>query len=229
MVAVPSPLKPEFEAITSAFRARHADVNVSLVGATPAQVAQDSLPVDLIAADALDALQPLASRLSPGERRHFASNPICLVVRPGAPELRLSSVASSWVQKVAIADGRSDSTGAATEAALGRLGIRRPIDPRLLYTASEQDSLEKLSRGEVDAAFALATDVAAWNARDGAARLQIADRYLDDPDARRRSRCSPERGGWPPRARSSTKCSTAKARRCSPRRGCSRPACRASN
>jgi len=81
-----------------------------------------------------------------------------------------------WVRKVAIGDSRSDLTGAAAEAAMGRLGIRRAIDPRLLYVGGGDDALRRVAKGEADVAFALSTDVVAWNAH-GDPQLQILDRY----------------------------------------------------
>jgi molybdate transport system substrate-binding protein len=185
IVAAPASLRAEFDAIVGAFKARHPDAAANVITATPAQIAQENLPVDVVAAEGPAALQALGPRVAPGDRRDFASNPLCLVVRANAAEVHFASLpASPWAHKVAIADGRSDPTGAASEAALGRLGLRRPLDAHLVYTANLADSLERLARGDVDVALARATDVAAWGAKAGAAPLKIADRYEDDPQAR---------------------------------------------
>jgi ABC-type molybdate transport system substrate-binding protein len=185
IVAVPASLRPEFDSIVAGFRTRHPDLTVSVVTATPSQVAEENLPVDLVAADSFDSMIGLIPRLIPGDRRDYAANPLCLVARAGAGDVRIRTLTvTPWVKKVGIADGRGDPTGAATEAALGRLGIYREVHDRLVYTGSEKEAIERLGRGELDVAFALATDVAQWNAKEGVAHLQLADRYVEDPRAR---------------------------------------------
>src|SRR3954469_3940735 len=109
IVAAPASLRPEFDAIVAGFRTPHPDQAVTVVSATPLQVIQDNLPVDVVAAETSDAMQPLLARLPLGDRRDFAANPLCLVVRAGANEVKLYSLGSTaWVKKVGIADGRGD-------------------------------------------------------------------------------------------------------------------------
>jgi len=182
--AVPATLRTEFDTIAASYRAHHPEVSLSVITATPTQISDENLPVDVVAAESADAMQVLVPRLNPADRREYAANPLSLVTRAGAAELRLRSMASApWVKKVAIADGRGDPTGAAAEAAMGRLGNRRELADRLVYTGNETLALEKLAHGEVDVAFALATDVAQWNAHEGNAKLQVADRLGEDPRA----------------------------------------------
>lgn len=185
VLAVPASLRPEFDSIVSQFKTRHPDVQVNVVTATPQQVADESLPADVVAAEGVDAIAPLAPRILPTERRDYAANPLCLVTRAGAAEVKLRTLSvTPWAKRIGIADGRSDPSGAAAEAAMGRLGIRRALADHLVYQASQQLALEKLAKGELDVAFALSTDVAQWNAKEGAAKVQIADRFTDDPRAR---------------------------------------------
>jgi ABC-type molybdate transport system substrate-binding protein len=104
-----------------------------------------------------------------------------LVPRAGAEPVRIDSlVETQWAQRIAIADPRGDASGALAEALFGRLGIRRAVDGKLVYVGRTRQVLERLSRGEVDVGFALASELVG----PAAAGLQIADRASDDRGAR---------------------------------------------
>jgi molybdate transport system substrate-binding protein len=180
VVVAPASLRGEFDGIAAAFKAHHPDVAISVITATPQQVAEQGLPVDVVATDSGAAMQPLEAKLHRGERRDFGANVLCLVARAGAGEARLETLATTpWVRKVALGDSRSDATAAQAEAAMGRLGIRRAIDSRLLYVGTGDEALKRVARGEADVGFALASEVAAWNAK-AETKLQILDRYSDE-------------------------------------------------
>jgi len=80
-----------------------------------------------------------------------------------------------------IADSRGEGAGAASEAALGRAGIRRAVDPKLAYVGTVKQALEQLVAGQADVTLAFASDLTA--APDPAA-LQIAEWVVDDPHLR---------------------------------------------
>src|SRR5581483_4586958 len=72
VLAVPASLRTEFDAVVAGFKTRHPDLQVNVITATPAQVAEENLPADVVAADGFDAMQPLQPRLIPNERRDYA-------------------------------------------------------------------------------------------------------------------------------------------------------------
>ncbi len=186
IVGAPASLREPFEGIVQAFKLRHPETSASLIFGAPAQLLESGVPLDVIAADSSDLLAPLAARLNPGERRDYASNPLCLVARSGAAEAHLKTLAvTPWVQKIGLADGRGgDSAGLGAEAALGRLGLRRALNERLSYMGTGTMVLEQLAKGALDVGFAFSADVGTYNAAHPEAPLQIADRVADDPHAR---------------------------------------------
>jgi ABC-type molybdate transport system substrate-binding protein len=177
-------LKAPVEAAAAALRAKQSDFAPALVFGAPTELVAAGTPIDLLIGDASDVLVALAGK--PAWQRDVASNPLCLVVRAAERnEARFKTLrnAGEWPLKVAMADSRGEGPGAAVEAALGRLGLRRGIDAKLLYAGGGDDVLAKLSRGEVDAALAFTGQVNAWNAAHAEGQLKIADR-ADDARAR---------------------------------------------
>ncbi|HZS37055.1 MAG TPA: substrate-binding domain-containing protein [Polyangia bacterium] len=169
IVAAPPSLKAPFDDVARAYQARHPGALVTISTAAPLELLTAGAPLDVIAAESSDALSPIAPRLT--ERRDFASNPLVLVERQGAPKVQARALGvTPWVQRIALGDGRADATGAAAEAALGRLGLRRELDARLMYTATTEQAIERVVDGRAELAFARASDLA------GRDNLQIAER-----------------------------------------------------
>lgn len=182
IVGAPASLRTEFEAIAAAFRARSPGntANVMFGGAT--ELVATGVPIDVIAADSGEGLDAVAGKLASGERRYYASNPLCLVTRAGAAEARLKTLPiTPWVQRLAIADSRGDPTGMAAEAALGRLGVRLALDKHLRYVSRGADVLSAVAKGEADAGLAFAADVAQFA---DAKALHVAERIADERRAR---------------------------------------------
>lgn len=167
LVAVPASLRAAFDQIARAYQARRPEAAITLTTAAPDELLRAGAPLDVIAAESPEALAALAPRLL--ERREYASNPLVLVARAGAPKLALASLPPA-VHKIAIGDGRSDPTGAAAEAALGRLGLRRALDARLDYVPRSELALARVAEGKDDAAIVRASELA------GLGGLQIAER-----------------------------------------------------
>ncbi len=169
IVGAPSSLRAPFEEIVRAYQARKPDRAASLMFGPVAELVASGVPFDLIATDDAEALAPIGARL--GERRDFAMNPLVLVARAASPPATWRTLGNAtWVEHLALADGRGDATGQLAEAALGRLGLRRILDGKLLYTAHAEQSLERLARGDAQLALVRASDLLG---HDG---LQIADR-----------------------------------------------------
>jgi ABC-type molybdate transport system substrate-binding protein len=177
-------LKAVVEAAAAALKNKQSDFAPALVFGAPTELVNAGTPVDLLIGDASDVLVAVGGK--PAWQREIASNPLCLVVRAGERnEARFKTLrnAGEFPLKVAMPDSRGEGPGAQVEAALGRLGLRRGIDAKLLYAGGGDDMLAKLSRGEVDAALAFAAQVTAWNTAHADTALRIADR-ADDARAR---------------------------------------------
>jgi molybdate transport system substrate-binding protein len=182
LIAAPSTLREAFEEVGTAYRAHHSNVVVNIVYGAPAELLDKGLPLDVVAVDSADGLEPIAGRVSP-YRRGYACNALLVVVRPDAPAdgLEVRNLASTaWVKRVALADPRGLPSGALAEAALGRLGLRRELSPKLLYVATPKQVIERVLSGKADAGFVLTTDLGPKPA------VKVAD-----DDVERQSACYP--------------------------------------
>jgi len=185
IVGVAPSLRSPFEAIVDAWKTRNPTPGASLAFGSAAELLASGAPVDLVCADADAGLAALGARAT--ERRYFGSNPIVLAVHgqpPPGKELTIKTLADGGARKIALGDSRSDATGAAAEAALGRLGLRRGLDGKLLYTAGGAATLEKVARGEADAALVLSSDLVVWNVAHPADPLIATDRLAEDTRTR---------------------------------------------
>jgi molybdate transport system substrate-binding protein len=185
LIGAPASLRAPFTEVASAFLARHPESPPRLVFGKAAELFQSGLTLDVIAADAEDGLTAFAGRLSPGDARAYASNPLVLVTRSGAPALRLATLpVTPWLDKLALADSRSVPSGRAAEAALGRLGIRRALNEKLLYLGAPDEVLRAIASGQAQAGLVFASELASAGDATAGSRLAIADRLPDDPHAR---------------------------------------------
>jgi molybdenum ABC transporter molybdate-binding protein len=176
VVAAPASLKGAFEEIAQAYRERHAGAQVVLTTAAPEELMQAGAPLDVIAGESPQSLAVVQARLV--ERRDYASNPLVLVEREGAPRITVKQIAQApWAQRLALADGRGDTTGAAAEATLGRLGVRRELDGRLLYVARAPQVIDSVLDGRAELGLVRGSDAV------GKSGLTIAERLAGD-DAR---------------------------------------------
>jgi molybdate transport system substrate-binding protein len=183
LVGAPASLRAPFEAIAKAFLVRHPESPARLAFGSAAELARSGVALDVVAADVADGLTPVAERILAGVRRDYASNPLVLVTRAGAPPVRLAALpVTPFVEKLARADSRSDPSGKAAEAALGRLAIRRAMNDKLAYLATPVEVLAALAQGQVQAGLVFASDLA--QAEGAEHRFTIADRLPDDPHAR---------------------------------------------
>jgi molybdenum ABC transporter molybdate-binding protein len=179
VVGAPPALRAVFDDVARAVTARHGG-QVSVVAGTVSELIASGVGFDVVASDEPDALLVFGARL--GERREWASNPLVLIARAGTPAVPLARVAiTPWVQRVAIADGRADATGAASEAWLGRAGVRRQIGAQLDYVAGPAQVLDAVTAGRAQLGIVRASDLArATDARG----FVVVDRAPDDTHAR---------------------------------------------
>jgi molybdate transport system substrate-binding protein len=177
VIGAPSGLHEVFDGVLAAYKQRHRESQANLIYGPPESLLATGVPIDAIATDSQEALRPLASRIQ--EKRDYAANPLCLITKATAPDLKLRTmVATPWAQHIALGDSRSDPAGIAAEAALGRLGVRRAINDKLRYLSGSPEVVSDVAAGRSEAGLAFASDVAL---SPESKELKIADRTPDDP------------------------------------------------
>jgi molybdate transport system substrate-binding protein len=181
LVGAPPSLRAAFEEVQAAYRERHSNIAISLVYGAPAELLEKGLPLDVAAVDSADGLHAIDDQLSATDHRGYACNALLVVVRPDSPAIHVRQlVETTWVKRVALADPRGLPSGALAEAVLGRLGLRRELDHKLLYVATPKQVIERVLSGQADAGLILTTDLGTKPA------VKVAD-----DDVERQSACYP--------------------------------------
>lgn len=126
-------------------------------------------PVDVFAsADQETMNQANAKRLlAPDTRRDFARNRLVLAV-PAGSEIRvagLKALARPEVKRVALGDPGFVPAGRYARQSLAAAGLWETLAAKLILANTVRQVLDYLARGEVDAGFVFATDVAAAKGR----------------------------------------------------------------
>ncbi len=121
-------------------------------------------PVDLFISAAQRQMDDLDTRglLRPGSRRVFARN-VLVAIKPADSPLDLSKptdLLDPRVQKLVIGNPKTVPVGQYTEESLRALGLWERLQPKLVYAGNVRQALDYVARGEVDAGFVYATDVA---------------------------------------------------------------------
>lgn len=171
-VSAAASLTNAFKELSQAFEAAHPGhkvlLNFAASDALVQQIARGA-PVDVFASadqesmDKAEAQQLLAS----GSRRNFVSNSLVLIV-PAASALALKSLADlrqPGVRRIAMGNPASVPIGRYAKQVLDKAGLWRAVEPKLIFGTSVRQSLDYVARGEVDAGFVYATDVAVQKAK----------------------------------------------------------------
>jgi molybdate transport system substrate-binding protein len=109
----------------------------------------------------MDELEAKALLL-PGSRRVFARN-VLVAVKPADSSLDLATPADLLdprVKKIVIGNPRTVPVGQYTEDSLRALGLWDRVQRKLVFAENVRQALDYVARGEVDAGFVYATDVA---------------------------------------------------------------------
>jgi molybdate transport system substrate-binding protein len=166
-VSAAASLTNAFNEIAAAFTAQNPDVRVALnVGASGALLQQidRGAPVDVFAS-ADEFTMDLAQQrglIVPAQRHNFTRNLLVLAV-PADSRLVLASLSDlrqEAVRRVAIGNPASVPVGRYTQSALEAAGLWPAVSAKAIYTLNVRQSLNYVSRGEVEAAFVYATDAA---------------------------------------------------------------------
>jgi molybdate transport system substrate-binding protein len=171
-VSAASSLSNAFREIASAYEQQQGGDKVLLnFAASDALVQQigKGAPVDVFAAADQEAMDKAASLklLQPGSRRNFASNSVVLIAPLAAAVTltRLADLRQPGVGRVAIGNPASVPIGRYARQALEQARLWPVVEAKAIWTSSVRQSLDYVARGEVDAGFVYATDVAAQKDR----------------------------------------------------------------
>jgi molybdate transport system substrate-binding protein len=166
-VAAAASLSNAFKEAAAAFEKDHPNhkvlLNFAASDALVQQIAKGA-PVDVFASADQDAMDKADSLklLQTGSRKNFASNSVVLIV-PAASTLNLTGLSDLTrvpVTRVTLGNPASVPIGRYARQALERAKLWTAVEPKAIYGTSVRQSLDYVARGEVDAGFVYATDVA---------------------------------------------------------------------
>lgn len=171
-VSAAASLSEAFNEIASRFEAEHPDHDVQLnFGASGALLQQirAGAPVDVFASADGGTMDRAAAEglIVTTRRRDFAGNTLVLAVPADAmdPPTDLAALAAPRIRRIALGQPDSVPAGRYAREALQVAGLWDALSPRLIPAQNVRQALDYVARGEVDAAFVYATDLAAQPGR----------------------------------------------------------------
>ena len=166
-VSAAASLTNAFKEIGAAYEKEHAGDKVwfNFAASDPlVQQISKGAPVDVFASadqDAMDKADGL-KLLAAGTRKDFALNSLVLIV-PNAGTHAIKGAADlqqAAVTRVTMGNPASVPVGRYTKAALEQAKLWSSLEAKMIFGTSVRQSLDYVSRGEVDAGFVYATDAA---------------------------------------------------------------------
>lgn len=166
-VSAAASLTNAFTEVAQSYEAQHPGsrvlLNFGASGALLQQMAKGA-PVDVFASADQETMDMAEKQglIPTGERRNFARNTLVLVVPSDSKQSlnRLEDLGQSAVQKIAIGNPASVPVGRYTRHALEVAKLWPTVSAKAINTQNVRQSLDYVARGEVDAGFIYATDVA---------------------------------------------------------------------
>lgn len=164
-VSAASSLTQAFTKIAEDYEARYPEASVSLnfaaSGALLAQIGRGA-PVDVLATADQETMNRAGQQglIAPGSRQDFTANQL-VVITPVDSRLSLTtlvSLRSPDVQKIALGNPASVPAGRYAKTTLESTGHWNALSGKFIHTENVRQSLDYVSRGEVDAGFVYATD-----------------------------------------------------------------------
>lgn len=167
-VSAASSLTNAFQEIARLFERDHPGTRVLLNFGASGQLAQQIIrgaPVDVFAAADEESMDRVAREgaLDRASRRDFARNTMVLVV-PADSTATLAAITDlrqPAVQRIAMGNPDSVPAGRYARLALEKAALWPALKERVVQTVNVRQALDYVGRGEADAAFVYATDVAA--------------------------------------------------------------------
>ncbi|MBA5635989.1 molybdate ABC transporter substrate-binding protein [Duganella sp. LX20W] len=166
-VSAAASLSNAFRDIAQAYEQAHVGDKVLLnFGGSDALVQQiaKGAPVDVFASADQEAMDKAENQklLRLGSRANFASNRVVLIVpASGGAELHgLGDLTQPGVKRVTLGNPASVPIGRYARQALEQTHLWPAVEAKAIYVTSVRQSLDYVARGEADAGFVYATDVA---------------------------------------------------------------------
>jgi molybdate transport system substrate-binding protein len=149
---------PLFEAAQPGARVQ---LNLGASGALLQQIAAGA-PVQVFASADEETMDQAQARglVRAADRRVLVHNRLVLAVPAGRADVARTLAEAADLQRVAIGLPASVPAGRYARAALDAGGLWPRIEPRLVYAQNVRQALDYIARGEVDAGFVYASDVA---------------------------------------------------------------------
>lgn len=164
-VSAAASLQDAMREIGTAFQAAHpgvkVDFNFAASGLLLAQIAQGA-PVDVFASADLQTMDRAQAQklIAAATRTDFATNALVLVSprsRPASLEA-LADLNRADVRRIALGTPGSVPAGHYAQAALERSGLWATLTPKFVFAENVRQTLNYVSRAEVDAGFVYRTD-----------------------------------------------------------------------
>jgi molybdate transport system substrate-binding protein len=154
--------------------------NVGSSGELQKQI-EAGAPVDLFISAAQRQMDELGhKKLIVAESRRPFARTVLVVVKPADSRLDLSKPADLLhpkVGKIVIGNPKTVPAGQYAEESLKALGLWERVQPKLVFSENVRQALDYVTRGEVDAGFVYATDVAVRGPRVTEAFRPAEDTY----------------------------------------------------
>jgi molybdate transport system substrate-binding protein len=167
VVSAAASLTNAFKAVSEVFEQQHPGTKVLLnFGASDVLMQQivKGAPADVFASADQKAMDKAAAEkvIVPSTRKDFAANSLVLIVPVDShfTPTGLNDLASANVKRVAYGDPASVPVGRYTQGALQAAGVWDAVNAKAVLAANVRQSLDYVSRGEVDAGFVFSTDAA---------------------------------------------------------------------
>jgi molybdate transport system substrate-binding protein len=160
-------LKEAVEELGRRFMQAHPDVtlryNFGSSGELQKQI-EAGAPIDLFLSAAERQMDELERRglVVPQSRRVFARN-VLVAIKPLDSPLDLARPADlldARVRRIVVGNPKTVPAGQYAEQSLRALGVWERLGPRLVFAENVRQALEYVARGEVDAGFVYASDLA---------------------------------------------------------------------
>ncbi|WP_183085199.1 molybdate ABC transporter substrate-binding protein [Trinickia fusca] len=173
VVSAAASLTNAFKDVGAAFEHEHPGTKVLLnFGASDVLMQQivNGAPADVFASADETAMNKAvdAKVVAADTRRDFAANSLVMIV-PADSTLSIKSVSElatlPQVKRIALADPASVPAGRYAKGALEAAGLWDKINPKSVLAANVRQSLDYVSRGEVDVGFVFGTDAAMMSQR----------------------------------------------------------------
>lgn len=167
-VSAAASLGEAFTELATRFEARHpgtkVQTNFGSSGALLQQIAAGA-PVDVFASADGETMDRAAAAnlINAAMRRDFSGNTLILVVPADARKApdNLEALRDPSLRRIAIGQPDAVPAGRYAREALQAAGLWDALSPRLVPAQNVRQALDYVARGEVDAAFVYATDLAA--------------------------------------------------------------------